>query len=152
MGGLEQFLQILGYDSRPALAWLLTVTELAAGILLITGLLTPLAAAGVIGIAFNGAFVLGWQGGFLAGYGGWIVYMAVAVALALLGPGRFALDHVGPTATDGSIKRRLSGTRAGVGSIVLGLLVGILVVIVPGPGFDSVPNFPEFPPPAEPSG
>ncbi len=62
MSGLEHFLQILGYDSRTALSWLLTVTELGAGLLLIAGLFTPLAVAGVIGIAFNGAFVMSWQG------------------------------------------------------------------------------------------
>ena len=146
MSGLEQFLQVLGYDSRTALAWLLTATEVGAGLLLITGLLTPLAAAGAIGIAFNGAFVLTWQGGFANGWGGWIVLMVVAGTVALLGPGRYSLDGVAPWRSVGWVSRWLVGTRAGVSSIALGLVVGVLVVTTVGPGFDSTPSF--APPPA----
>ncbi len=150
MSGLEQFLQILGYDSRTALAWLLTATEVGAGLLLITGLLTPLAAAGAIGIAFNGAFVLSWQGGFANGWGGWIVFMAGAGAVALLGPGRYSLDGVAPWRSVGWVSRWLVGTRAGVSGIALGVVVGALVVTTVGPGFDSTPSF--APPPASENG
>lgn len=150
MSGLEQFLQILGYDSRTALAWLQTVTEVGAGLLLIAGLLTPLAAAGVIAIAFNGAFVLSWQAGFANGLGGWIVYMAAAGAIALLGPGRYSLDGVAPWRSVGWVGRWLVGTRAGVSGIAVGLVVGALVVTTVGPGFNSTPSF--APPPATENG
>ena len=47
------FLDLLGYHPTTALSWFLTFTEVTAGILLMAGLLTPLAAAAVIGDMFQ---------------------------------------------------------------------------------------------------
>ncbi len=71
--------------------------------------------------------------------------MAVAVALGLVGPGRFALDHLAPWRTVGSVNRWLFGPRAGVLGIAVGLLVGVGVVTAVGPGFGSTPR--SIPPP-----
>jgi putative oxidoreductase len=85
---------------RPPLvqAWLASVTELGAGALLVVGLLTPLAAAGLFSVmlvAFmtahrtNGFFIYnpgqGWE------YVGMI--MVIAVVLGTLGAGGWSLDH-----------------------------------------------------------
>jgi putative oxidoreductase len=86
---------------RPGIvhAWLASLTELAAGVSLILGLLTPLGAAGVVGtmaVAFitnhrtNGFFIFrpgeGWE------YVN--VLMWAGVALGATGPGRWSLDGV----------------------------------------------------------
>jgi putative oxidoreductase len=84
---------------RPPLihAWLASLTELAAGALLVLGLLTPLAAAGVIGVMTvawainhrgNGFFIFrpgeGWE---------YVMTLAiVALALSTIGPGAWSLD------------------------------------------------------------
>ena len=76
-----------------------TVTELGAGVLLVFGLLTPLAAAGVVGTmvvalvanhARNGFFI------FRPGEGYEYVLMIILVACALgaLGGGGWSVDHM----------------------------------------------------------
>jgi putative oxidoreductase len=78
-------------------AWLASITELAAGSLLIVGLLTPLAAAGVISVMIvalvtahrkNGFFIFkpgqGWE---------YVAFIALtALALGALGAGEWSLD------------------------------------------------------------
>ncbi len=49
--GVSNWFESLGLHPGPAHAWLVTVTELAAGPLLVFGLLTPLGAAAVTGVA-----------------------------------------------------------------------------------------------------
>jgi len=143
MSGMEHFLQILGYDSITMLSWIVTAVDVGAGVLLILGLFTPLAAAGVIGISLNGVFALSWSGGFLS-YNGWLGYAAFAVAIAFLGPGRFAFDSLPAMQTLQGGRQLLAGPRAALVAIVLGLAAGIIVLTVFGPGFFSEPNFPEF--------
>jgi putative oxidoreductase len=107
---------------RPAKvhAWLASVTEIVGGILLIVGLLTPLAAAGVVGVmAVAWAINHRGNGFFIFRPGeGWEYVMTlgiVGVALGALGPGTWSLDE----AFD--IRDDLSGTTglliAAVGGI-----------------------------------
>src|SRR6266566_9187523 len=49
--GVSNWFASLGLRPGPAHAWLVTVTELVAGPLLVSGLLTPLAAAALTGVA-----------------------------------------------------------------------------------------------------
>jgi putative oxidoreductase len=85
---------------RPPLvqAWLASITEMGSGALLILGLFTPLAAAGLLGVmvvAFliahraNGFFIYnpgqGWE--YVA------IIAAVAVAIGTVGAGEWSLDH-----------------------------------------------------------
>ncbi len=141
LNGLEEFLRILGYEARTPLAWLLTSAEISAGLLLMLGALTPLAAAAAIGIALNLTFGLTWSVGYAdtGGYGFALLLMAMAVALAFLGPGRLSID--------GLIRWPwpMSGMKAGLAALALGAVVGAFVLTVLGPGFGSEPNFPEFP-------
>ena len=143
IGGLEQFLQILGYESTSMLAWINTVVNIGVGVLFIVGLVTPLAAAGVFGIGLNAIFALLWSEGFIA-YNAWIGYMSVAVAVAFLGPGRFALDSMFLVRSRPGLRHWLVGPRASSLAIALGVATGIILLTVFGPGFFSEPNFPEF--------
>ncbi len=79
-------------------AWLASVTEIGAGVLLALGLLTPFAAAGVVGVMFvawainhrgNGFFIFrpgeGWEYVMTLGI--------VGLVIGTLGPGTWSLDE-----------------------------------------------------------
>ncbi len=85
---------------RPARlhAWLASVTEIVGGILLVVGLLTPFAAAGVVGVMFvawainhrgNGFFIFrpgeGWEYVMTLGI--------VGLSIGAIGPGSWSLDE-----------------------------------------------------------
>lgn len=85
---------------RPARlhAWLASVTEIVGGILLLLGLLTPFAAAGVVGVmAVAWAINHRGNGFFIFRPGeGWEYVMTlgiVGVAIGAIGPGAWSLDH-----------------------------------------------------------
>ena len=69
-------------------------TEIGAGFLLALGLLTPLAAAGFVGIMTVAAWVHRMHGFYVfkEGIEYNIVLAVVAVAIATIGPGRYSLD------------------------------------------------------------
>lgn len=126
------FLDLLGYHPTTALSWFLTATELSAGIMLMVGFLTPLAAAALIGDMINLVFGMLWQAGWFgnqngSGYEFAVVMLGAAVAVSLLGPGRFSVDR--------ALGWRLSGVPWGLAGIALGLVVGLFVLLVLGPGF-----------------
>jgi len=92
-----------GLGMRPGLlhAWTASLTELGAGALLVLGAITPLAAAGVIGV-----MVVAWvtnhrgNGFFIFRPGeGWeyvMVLTAMGVVVGTIGPGQWSIDgHVG---------------------------------------------------------
>jgi putative oxidoreductase len=80
-------------------AWLASITEVGSGALLMAGLLTPLAAAGLLGVMVV-AFLIAHRsnGFFIYNEGqGWeyvAIIMAIAVSIGLLGPGRWSIDHM----------------------------------------------------------
>jgi len=72
-------------------------SEITGGLGLAAGLLTPLAAAALVGTMTTAAFVNNADGGFWSASKGWELngyLIAVAVAVATTGPGRFSLDAV----------------------------------------------------------
>jgi len=76
------------------LTWLAGVTEVAGSVLLVLGLFTPLAAAGLLGVGIS-AVKAKWTGGFGPG-GGYeleLVLAVMAFALLFIGPGWYALDR-----------------------------------------------------------
>ena len=108
-------------------AWLASITEIAGGVLLIVGLLTPFAAAGVVGVMFvawainhrgNGFFIFrpgeGWEYVMTLGI--------VGAALGALGPGSWSLDE----AFD--IRDDLSGT-AGLAIAAIGGVGGAVALL-----------------------
>ena len=70
-------------------------TELGAGVLLAVGLLTPFAAAGFVGVMLVAVWTVHRGKGFFLTGGGWeynLILAAVAVGVAVAGPGRWSLD------------------------------------------------------------
>jgi len=70
-------------------------TELGAGLLFAAGLLTPLAAAGFVGLMVVAAWTVHRASGFFIVKSGWeynLILAVVAVGIAVVGPGRFSLD------------------------------------------------------------
>ncbi len=98
IAGTARWFGSMGMKYPLAQAWLASLTELGAGALLLAGLLTPLAAAGVVGVMTvawainhrgNGFFIFrpgeGWE---------YVMTLAVvALAVGALGPGRWSLDN-----------------------------------------------------------
>lgn len=89
--GLEQ----MGFQRATVLSWVTGITEFGGGALLVFGLFTPLAAAGLLGVMVN-ALVMKFDGAFFASSGGVeyeLVLGALALGLLFTGPGRAALDN-----------------------------------------------------------
>lgn len=95
--GTASWFGSMGMHPAKLHAWLASVTEIGAGIVLILGLLTPFGAAGVVGVMFvawainhrgNGFFIFrpgeGWEYVMTLGI--------VGLAIGALGPGAWSLD------------------------------------------------------------
>lgn len=98
-GGLKGtggWLESIGFRPGRRQALLAGGTELGGGLLLVVGLITPLAAAMVIGVmAVAGIAGHGGKGFFIT-RGGWeycLVLAGMAAVLAFTGPGSWSLDR-----------------------------------------------------------
>ncbi|UZJ32849.1 DoxX family protein [Streptomyces endophytica] len=95
LGGTGRAFAALGFHPGRFYAGLCGASEFLGGLGLAAGLFTPLAAAAVIGVMIN-AMILGVPHGLWTTDGG-IEYPlclgAVALSIAAIGPGRFALDR-----------------------------------------------------------
>lgn len=95
IGGFAQYLGSLGFREPTTLSWVTGITELVAGGFVVLGVLTPLAAAGLVGIMIN-VVLLRAGAGFFAASGGVeleVVLGLAAAAIVLTGPGHIALDN-----------------------------------------------------------
>src|SRR6185436_2439939 len=114
-----------GYSNTGVLVWVASVGELAAGAAVVLGLLTPLAAAGLVAIAINAVLLNAHNGFFISGPPGAgavefdVVLGLAAAALVLTGPGRIALDN-------GRTWQRRPAPW-GVLCLVLGVAAGLVV-------------------------
>ena len=126
IAGTARWFGSIGFRAPKLQAWLASITELGAGVLLIAGLLTPLGAAAVAGtltVAFianhvrNGFFI------FRPGEGYEYVLMIILVSLGLsaLGGGEASLDAALGLDVDPWV-----GLGIGVAGSVLGLFVLLL--------------------------
>jgi putative oxidoreductase len=112
---------------RPATFWAMvsTAAELVGGVLLVIGLLTPLAAAALVGQALVMIFQVHLPKGFWVSKGG-IEYAltlgAVALSLVVMGGGELALDHVAGLAYPVAV-------RAGL--LVLGVIGAGIALALP---------------------
>ncbi len=93
--GSAGIMESLGFKPGVRYARLSSYTELGAGSLLALGLGGPLAPAGIVGIMVVAQASVHAKNGFFAQKGGvelGVLYAAAAVAIAMGGYGRYALD------------------------------------------------------------
>ena len=98
IAGTARWFESLGMRPGILHAWLASQTEVGAGALLVVGFLTPLAAAGVVGVMLvawitnhlrNGFFIFrpgeGWE---------YVMTLSIAgLALGVIGPGGWSIDE-----------------------------------------------------------
>lgn len=117
--GTAAFFQSLGYHPAHQLAIFAGVAETVAGVLLVLGLLVPLAAGGIIGDMANAAWVKSPHGFWISGNGFEYEFFVVItmLALAAAGAGALAIDR----------NRNWFGNRTGavVVAVVLGAISGV---------------------------
>lgn len=102
-----------------------SITEMGAGALLAVGLLTPFAAAAIIGVMLVAGWTVHRSDGFFIVSGGWeytFIVALMAFAIAGLGPGAWSLDETFSLADDLNGYTGLAiaagvGIVAGVGQI-----------------------------------
>ena len=95
--GTAAFFAQVGVPAAPAAAWLAAVVELAGGAALILGLAVPVAGLLLV-VDMIGAFAFVHAGaGLFVEQGGYELVLtlgAAALLLAVIGAGRFSLDHL----------------------------------------------------------
>ncbi|OBF22707.1 DoxX family protein [Mycobacterium kubicae] len=129
LNGFKNSLSDIGYHHADVLAYVSAGGEIIAGVLLVLGLFTPLAAAGALAFLING--LLASMSGrhshpfayFLPnGHEYQITLVVMAVAVILSGPGRYGLDagrRWSHRPFIGSFVALLVGVAAGIGVWVM---------------------------------
>lgn len=124
--GTGKWFESLGMKPGIFHAWLASLTEIGAGAALITGLLTPLGAAGVVGTMFVAFITNHRKNGFFIFYKGegyeYVMSLVVAaLALSALGAGEWSIDN----SLDLSWTQGKSGLMIGFVGLIgaIGLLV-----------------------------
>ena len=110
------FVDRLGFRPARAHAWLLALSELAGGVALAAGLVTPIAAAAVIGVMTAAIAAVHLPKGFFAQAGGIELPLLIglgALAIAFTGSGNWSVDH--------ALGWHLTGDRWALVAAVLGL-------------------------------
>ena len=118
LAGTGRWFQSMGMRPGKVHATLAAGTEMGAGVLLVLGLLTQLAAAGLIALMLVAFWTVHRDKGFMITGEGWEYVALIAVmslVTAILGPGRLSLD------SEFEIAHRLDG-KTGLG---IALLLGI---------------------------
>lgn len=95
LDGTAEYFESLGYRRGRVMAILAGLTEGTAGLAFAAGFLTPLAAAGLIGIMINASVAAHGAQGLWAeneGYEYPLVLAVVAAAVALMGAGSVSVD------------------------------------------------------------
>ena len=92
--GLSTALTGFGFRNVNILVWVTALTELVGGAAVVLGLLTPLAAAGLLALMINAVLLKAGNGFFIAGPpGAGAVELGLgSAAIALTGAGRIALE------------------------------------------------------------
>ena len=118
--GTGGFMQSLGYRPGKPYAALGGVAEAGGGLLLFLGLLTPLAAAAIIGVMLNAIFAVHVENGAWAQNNGYEYPMVLAVAA-----GAIALGDGGAAALDHILGLNLGGFFGWIG-IFVGIIAGVV--------------------------
>ncbi|MBP2402348.1 putative oxidoreductase MhqP [Streptomyces netropsis] len=122
--GTAQGFGDVGYPAPRTMAVIAGLSETLGGLGLALGLLTPLAAAAVLGTMIN-ALDVTWDGGFFLpkGVEFTLLVALAATALALTGPGRYAVDRYLPVL-------RANRPAYGVAAIALAVVAGAVVLLI----------------------
>jgi putative oxidoreductase len=121
LDGTGGFFEKLGFKPGKPWALIAGLSEFTGGAFLALGLLTPFAAAVIIGTMFNAALSAHAKKGPWITDGGWeytLVIATVAAAIAFAGPGAASLDN--------AFGWDLAGTKWGIAAVALALGAGIL--------------------------
>jgi putative oxidoreductase len=116
LDGTGGFFHQVGHRPGRQMAAVAGASEAAGGVLMFLGLLTPLAAAAIIGVMTVAAVSVHKDNGLWATNGGYelpMFYGVVAAGLAFTGPGSFSIDN--------GLGLHLAGWAWGLGAVVLGL-------------------------------
>jgi putative oxidoreductase len=127
IAGTTGFLESLGFRPARAHAYLLGGAETIGGCLLSLGLFTPAAAAVIIGVMTAATIVVHRPYGFFATDGGYefpLLIAVVALTVALVGPGRYALDA--------ALGSRLDGVLPALVAVGVGVVGALAVVAARG--------------------
>ena len=90
-----EFFAHLGFQRGRAFAAAASLTEITSGLLIALGLLGPIGPALIVSVMLVAMFTVHWQNGLFASDNGIevpLLYSTGAVALALIGFGRFSID------------------------------------------------------------
>jgi putative oxidoreductase len=97
--GVANWFASLGMRQPALNAWMVTLAEIVGGLMLAVGLLTPLAAASVTGVALVAWITNHWSAGFFV-YNrpteGWeyvMILTALGIALGTIGAGEWSIDY-----------------------------------------------------------
>lgn len=125
--GTTGFVDSLGFRPAKALAWLLALTELGAGLALAAGFATPVAAALLVAVMVAAVLAVHLEKGFFAANGGYEFPFALALgalATAFAGAGKWSIDQ--------ALEWNLAGDTWGITAAVAGLALGGLTVAIRG--------------------
>ncbi len=127
IAGTANWFNSMGMKPGKVHALLAACTEVGSGLLLATGLLTSFAAAGMVALMLVAGYTVHRKNGFFIVASGWeynFILAIMAVCVAMLGAGRFSIDHLLNIIDDLAGWRGLAisagvGIIGGVGQLVL---------------------------------
>jgi putative oxidoreductase len=122
--GTAGWFESLGMKPGILHAWLASLTELGAGAMLIFGLFTPLAAAGVVGVMLVALITNHIKNGFFIfrpgeGYEYVLTLAMVGLAIGAIGAGELSLDHAIDVDWTGWTGLAIAGLAGGGGALLL---------------------------------
>ena len=125
--GTAAWFESLGMRPGKLHAWLASLTELGAGAMLVAGLLTPFAAAGVVAVMFVALVTNHLKNGFFIfrpgeGYEYVLTLSIMAIALGATGAGEWSLDE--------AIDVHIDGWAGFLIALVLGVGMAALTLLV----------------------
>jgi putative oxidoreductase len=97
IAGAARWYGSMGLKPPIVQAWMSVIFEFAAGVGLAIGFLTPLAAAAAVGLMTVAGIVAHRPNGFFVfkeGYEYVLMIAVIAVAVSILGPGKYSFDHL----------------------------------------------------------
>lgn len=122
--GTAGWFESLGMKPGILHAWLASLTELGAGAMLILGLFTPLAAAGVVGVMLVALITNHITNGFFIfrpgeGYEYVLTLAMVGLSIGAIGAGEFSIDHAIDVDWTGWTGLAIAGIAGGGGALLL---------------------------------